>query len=171
MVLSAKHQAFVESYLRLFNATEAYVEVYGPKSRKTAGANGHRLLKNAEIEAAIQQRLQASAMSADEVLMRLADQARADLGDFLHDDGEIDIAAMKRAKKTYLLRKIKRTERTGETESGGTWAETRVEVELHDAQSALNLIGRHHKLFTDKIEHDVQGQMVVKVIEGVRDVR
>lgn len=171
MALSAKQQAFIHEYLLDFNATRAAERAGYRGNDNTLAVTGHDLIRNPKIAEAIQKRLQEKAMSADEVLMRLAEQARGDMGGYLSDDGEIDIAAMKAAKQTHLLRKVKRTVRTGESESGGTWAETRVEVELHDAQSALNLIGRHHKLFTDKIEHDVHAQMAVKVIEGPKDVR
>jgi len=164
MALSSKHQAFVDQYLTCFNSTEAYQRVYSPKNRAVSASAGHRLLRNVEIEEAIRTRLQEKAMSADEVLMRLADNARADMGEWLTDDGEIDIAGMKAAQKTKLLRKVKRTRRSGETEQGNTWEETTIEVELHDAQAALVQLGKHHKLFTDQVQQS--GEVIVKVQYG-----
>lgn len=79
-------------------------------------------------------------MSADECLVRLADQARGSLEDFITDDGTISIAAARAAGKLHLLKAY--TE-PGE-KSGGR-------IELYSAQSALELIGKHHKLFTDNI--------------------
>lgn len=166
-MLTDKQRAFVEEYLQSFNATQAAIAA--GYSGKTAHATGWENLRKPEIAEAVQKRLQEKAMSADEVLMRLAEHARGDMGAWLTDDGEIDISEMKKANATRLLRKVKRTYRSGETESGGTWEETRVEVEIHDAQAALVHLGRHHKIFTDKVEHS--GELGVKVIEGPKDVR
>lgn len=155
MGLSAKHKKFIDKYLETFNATEAYEQVYSPKTRAAAASAGHRLLRNVEISEAISERLQESAMSADEVLNRLAEHARADVGEYISDEGAIDIAAMKAAKATRLLRKVKSTKRIGTNKDGGTWENTTVEAELHNAQTALELIGKTHKLFTERVEHDI----------------
>lgn len=152
MALSPKHQAFVDAYLQSFNATDAYSIVYQPKSRASAAVNGHKLLRNTKIADAISIRLQEKAMGADEVLMRLADTARSDLGPYMSDDGEVDIAAMKKAGKTHLIRKIERTVRTGTSKDGGTWEHVTAKIELHDAKDAQKLIGQHHRLFADRVE-------------------
>ncbi|HXF60305.1 MAG TPA: terminase small subunit [Caldilineaceae bacterium] len=154
MVRSAKQQVFVEEYLACWNAAEAARRA--GYSAKTARQQGQRLLTNVDIAEAIRRRIAEKTMSADEVLVRLTAQGRADLGEYLSDDGEIDLAAMKRAGATHLLRKVKRTVRSGESASGGTWTEERVEVELYSAQVALELIGRHHRLFADKVEHELK---------------
>jgi len=120
------------------------------------------LLRNVEIDAAIRVRLQEKAMLADEVLMRLAENARADLGQWLTNEGDIDIAAMKDAGKTSMLRKVKRTRRSGVTEQGTAWEETMIEVELHDQQAALVQLGKHHSLFATKVEHSGSVDMIVK---------
>ncbi len=153
MTLSRKQKIFVEEYLQCWNATEAAKRA--GYSARTAYSIGWENLRKPEIAELVSKRLQESAMSADEVLMRLADHARSDLGDFISDDGQIDIAAMKAAGATHLLRKVKHTVRSGESQSGASWEEDYTEVELHDAQSALQLLGKHHKLFTEKIEHDL----------------
>ena len=57
-------------------------------ARLTAASNGYRLLKeNPEIAEYVQQRLTETAMSANEVLMRLAEQARGDIGEYIVKDG------------------------------------------------------------------------------------
>lgn len=151
MALRDKQAAFVEHYLICFNASEAARRA--GYSDKTAGAIGWENLKKPEIAEVISRRLQETAMGADEVLMRLAAHARSDMGEWLSDDGYIDIAAMKEQGATHLLKKVKRTERSGETKSGGIWQETRIEVELHDALAALVHLGKHHRLFADRVEH------------------
>lgn len=53
----------------------------------------------------------------------------------------VDLVKAKRRGKLHLVKAIKR-DRNG-----------RVSVDLHDAQKAKELIGRHHGLFTDRVEH------------------
>lgn len=149
MALSAKQQLFVDTYLATFNATQSALTA--GYSDKTAYAQGARLLKNAEILEAIQARLDETAMSANEVLMRIAEHARGDIDDYLDDNGGFDLAKARRAAKTRLIKKFKTktTVRTfGETEV----ETTEIEFELYDAQAALALLGKHHKLFVDRSE-------------------
>src|SRR5690606_31258915 len=97
-------------------------------------------LRKPEVEAAVQQRLQEKAMLADEVLMRLAEQARANIGDFLsrgQDDGplliDLDQAAL--LGKLHLVKKVKQRTFHHVNEDGEiTSIEVRAEVELHDPQ-------------------------------------
>ena len=141
MALSAKRRAFVEEYLRCWNATEAarragYAE---PTANRTAS----RLLSNVDIQAHIQKRLAEIAMSADEVLMRLSEQARAAYSPYITATGVVDLHRMIDDGKAHLIK-------------GTSWDKAgNLVVTFFDAQAALTLIGRHHALFTDKVEQDV----------------
>lgn len=188
MALSAKHQQFVEEYLRCFNATRAYQAVYPTVGRLTAASNGYRLLReNPEVAEYVQQRLSEAAMGADEVLMRFAEEARAEyskyivaaprldmirmakdgkadlipqfvdhqgnidvlglalngrlaeVAEYIIEPGYVDIVAMERDGKKHLIKSIKPTQ----------WGKA---IEFYDAQAARMQIGKHHKLFTDKVE-------------------
>ena len=100
--MNAKQTLFVEEYLKTFNATKAALAAgYSPK---TACAIGWENLRKPEIAEVIKQRLNESAMSADEALMHLASIARGEKG------------------------------------------------EVRDQIAALQLIGKHHKLFVEKSE-------------------
>ena len=151
MALSAKHQQFVEEYLRCFNATRAYQAVYPTVGRLTAASNGYRLLKeNPEVAEYVQQRLSEAAMGADEVLMRLAEQARGNMGDFIRvtPDGSftIDLTGAESAQKLGLIRKVTKTvRRFGDTEI------EEATVDLYDSQAALVHLGKHLDLFSDKL--------------------
>jgi len=168
MALSKKHRAFVEEYLSCFNATEAYHRVYSPRTRAASASNGYQLLRNTEIEQAIKERLAETAMSADEVLMRLAEQARGDLGKFLNKDGDaitIDLEAMKADGKTHLIKRISQTKRRRTTKDV-TEEEVSTTLELYDAQAAQQLIGKHHKLFTDKVSFgDEDGAIPIMLVQ------
>lgn len=153
MALTGKQAAFVEAYLIHRNATRAAIEAGYDGDYNSCAVIGHENLKKVNIAEAISLRVKESCMSADEVLERLADHARGDIGDLLTDDGEsIDWQKAKKARKTHLVKKVSiRTERRTIGDDKEVETETR-SIELYDAQGALVQIGRHHKLFAEKIE-------------------
>lgn len=160
MALSAKQQAFVESYLACWNAAEAARRA--GYSEKTARSIGAENLTKPDIQAAIQARLAELKMSADEVLTRLADQARGSLAPFLvtNERGDLQRFDLNDEQPLHLLKKASVTKRTYKD----TTEET-VSIELYDAQAALNLLGKHHKLFTDVTEHT--GDIGIKTYKTV----
>ena len=103
MALTAKQQIFVDRYLESFNATKAYDEAYSPKNRAVCASNGHRLLRNADISTAINERLSASAMRADEVLQRLAEQARSEHTRYITNRPRLDMVRMAMDSKGDLI--------------------------------------------------------------------
>lgn len=137
MALSKKRQKFVEEYLRCFNATEAAINA--GYSNKTAHSIGWENLRIPEVANIISKRLEASAMSADEVIMRLAEQARAGHSEYINEDGQVDLSALIADGKSHLIKSVK------ETKYG-------MQIEFYDSQSALNLLAKHHGLLTDRIE-------------------
>ncbi|MCB1713898.1 MAG: terminase small subunit [Candidatus Competibacteraceae bacterium] len=154
MALTAKQHKFITEYLQCFNATQAAISA--GYSQNTAYSQGARLLKNVEISEAIDQHLDESAMSAKEVLNRLAKQARADIGDFLavgESGVEVDLSYAIEHGLTDLIKKLthKKTIRTDKDDT--TTEEVFIQIELHDSHAALVDIGRHHALFTDKTEN------------------
>jgi phage terminase small subunit len=78
--LSPRKRQFAEAYLRLWNRTQAAIEV--GYSKRSAYQIGHRLMKDPAVAAYIAERIDEAAMSADEVLVRLSEQARGDIGQF-----------------------------------------------------------------------------------------
>ena len=121
-------------------------------------------MRKREVAKAIEARLKASAMSADEVLMRLADQGRGDLGEFSNVNFREDLEAHP---KSHLVKKL--TVITDETPSGGI--KHRLHIELYDAQAALDKLARAYGLFNKdneiemKITLDVSGN-ITKALEA-----
>lgn len=170
--LSPKRQAFVEEYLRSWNATSAALAA--GYSDNTAGSQGQRLLKNVEIQQAVEQRLKTKAMGTDEVLARLSDQARSDMGVFFIKterwtewptptqeiiDTSIEVDDKGREHTNYKVRTIiidldklldprysRLIKKFVDSPKNG------LSLELYDAQAALNLIGRNLGLFKDRLE-------------------
>lgn len=135
--LSNKQKKFVNEYLIDFNGTRAAERAGYSGDDNTLAVTAHNLLRNPKITEIVSQRLQESAMSADEVMMRLAEQARGVPSEYIGMDGTVLIAQMVEDGKTHLIKKI------ADTAQGRTY-------EFYDAQSALQMIGRHHALFTDR---------------------
>ena len=97
--LTTKQQRFVEEYCVDFNATQAAIRA--GYSEKTAYSQGQRLLKNVEIQAAIQKRLDKLAMTAGEALLKLTSWGRGTVEPFLkaNEDGQVFINLGRRSKR------------------------------------------------------------------------
>lgn len=149
MALTAKQQAFVDEYLACWNASEAARRAEYAKP----GQEGHRLLKKAEIAAEIARRVADRAMTADEALIRLAEQARASIEDFadiregIPNGLFLNFEKAKAAGKLGLIKKIKYN------------AQGYPEIELYDAQAALVHLGKHLGLF-DTQQQGTAGEVV-----------
>lgn len=152
MALTAQQERFIEEYIKCRKGAEAARRA--GYSAKTARAQASRLLTNVNILKEIEERTKENAMGIDEALSRLADFARADLGQWLSDDGAVDIAQMKRDGATHFIRKVKRTERSGVSPTGAEWSEITGEVELYDAKDANKFIAQLHKAGPSGTEKD-----------------
>lgn len=147
--LTAKQRAFIEAYIACLNASEA-ARIAG-YSHASAYAIGHENLRKPEIMDEIIRKLKGFIMPSEEVLARLSEQARANMATFLDSRGNLDLSSEDAQNKMHLVKKYKVHEWT--TGSGEREAQHKtVEIELHDAQSALGLMGKYHKLLTDKVE-------------------
>lgn len=178
--MTNRQKVFIEEYVRDFNATRA-AKAAGYSERSAASIGQENLIKP-EIFAEIQRRIKEKTMGADEVLLRLADQARGDMGDFfdVEADGRVvfSLAKAKERNVTHLIKKLKTHTTTRvcsvpsvsmETVEGEETVETvtvDVEIELHDAQAALVHIGRHHKLFTDSTDVNLVGKVIRVTVGG-----
>lgn len=155
--LTDKQRVFVAEYLRCLNATEAARRA--GYSEKTAHSIGWENLRKPEIAAAISAVVAERAMSANEVLDRLADQARGSLSQFLDiNDGELVGFDFSEGTPVHLLKKAKVTE----TQVNEFTTKRTVEIEILDPQAALFQLGKHHGLLNDKIDHG--GDLTVHVI-------
>lgn len=164
--LTYKQRAFLEAYLECWNASEAARRAgYNGKSNVA----GPQLLANLSIRQAIRERLNGMQMSANEVLNRLSEHARGDMGDFL-DIGPmgftIDLDSAKKRGLTHLIKKVKLRTQTSVSKDG-TEVETHdMEIELYSAQEALALLGKAHGLFKDKVDITSAGE---KLSGGISD--
>lgn len=173
MGLSTKQIAFVEYYLTHWNATKAATDAgYSERSARSIGSEN---LTKPDIQEAIAARLAELTMSADEVLTRLSGHARGSLEDFLQiervtyhprqavpDPTDEDPKAVRWVEDPIPVERLVIRLDLEQARDRGTlhllkkmkwnqWGEP--EIEIHDAQTALALLGKHHKLFVDRTEH------------------
>ncbi len=155
--LTNKQRVFIEEYLQCWNATEAARQA-GYKNPRQMGSEN---LSKPDISEGIKARLSEKVMSANEVLERLSEQARGDVGDFAgvvltpKDAGDHP--------QSHLIQRLKTR---GHRNKDGTVTVT-TQIEIYNAQTALQLIGKHYGLFVDKVEHSGTVPITVKVIKGV----
>lgn len=164
MGLTNKQRAFISEYLIDFNATQAAIRA--GYSEKAASATGWETLRKPEIAEELKRRLSEKAMSADEVLQRLAEHARGDMGDFIDIESmsfSLDLQKAKELGLTRLIKKVKdRVVMTSNKEGEETETHT-LGIELYDAKSALDTLAKYHGLLVDRTDVTSGGQPI-KVI-------
>jgi phage terminase small subunit len=160
--LNQRQQDFVVAYLTHGNATAAAIEA--GYSEKTAHVIASNLLRNIKVKSKIAEETASRAMPAEEVIWRLSEQARADIGDLMDEDGFIDLAKAKRSKMTRHIRKIRQVQTTD-----GEMLNNAIELEIHDAQKALITLAKHYGLLIDRVQvssGDVEDQIMAAVKRG-----
>lgn len=154
--LTIKQRLFVSAYLANgYNATQAAREAGYKGNDVTLGSVGTENLHKPLIAAAIHARVTELDKQYEhriagryEVLARLTDIARGDIGDIDVSSSE----AIRRAKesgKSHLIKKVR--EQTFINAAAETETHT-FELELYSAQDALVTLAKHHKLLTERVE-------------------
>lgn len=164
--LPPKQQRLVHEYLIDLHQKHAAIRAgYTPE-------HASKILRNLKIRAAIDAGVALYAMSASEVLHRIADHARGDMSDFLtitdedvvidtHVNGvltttetvrrsvaRLDLEKAAAAGKLHLIKSYSLTDKA-------------LRAELYDAQAALIQLGKAHGIFTEKIEQS--GEVTIEV--------
>jgi hypothetical protein len=123
-------------------------------------------LTDVDIASEIKATLDNKAMSADEVLHRLAEHARGNMGDFIDIESMSFSLNLQKAKElglTHLIKKVKdRVVMTSNKDGEETETHT-LEIELYDAKSALDTLAKYHGLLVDRTDI-TSGGKVIKVV-------
>lgn len=168
--LTGKQARFVDEYIVCLNGTESARRAGYSGDTSALAVEASRLLRNAKVTRALDERLKEFAMPASEVLTRLTDIARGDMADGFNSVGGIDpLEAVKRGKSHLIKRiKTKTTYVSGKTEEDDDQEIHEVEIELYDALDALKTLAKYHDLTnrsTVKIE-DWQSQAISDIRAG-----
>jgi phage terminase small subunit len=156
MAFTGLQSAFIDFYVLTMNGSKA-ARLAGYKGNDaTLAVVAYENLRKPYIRAEIDRRFRARSMGADEVLARLGDIARIDMSEFVsikHGIPFLDLEKAETANRLHLLKKFKTTKQG-------------IEIELYDAQSALETIGKHLGLFnTIKID-DWRSQAIADIRAG-----
>lgn len=169
MKLTPKQKIFVDEYLIDLNATRAYKIAY-PKVKKdeTAAVNGSRMLRNAKVEKYISERMKdrekRTEITQDWVLkelFKIASVNRTDIArvatkqvnQITTDENTGEITMVPREIQVVELTDTNKL--TAEQQSiiaGIEETKYGIKVSSYDKLKALELIGKHLGMFTDKVE-------------------
>lgn len=151
--LTDKQAAFVQEYLVDLNATQAAIRAgYSPRSASELGA---RLLAREHVQEAVRQaqaqRAERVALTADRVVRELARIAFSDPRDLMEwgPDG-------------VVLRpsaELSAEQAASVAEVAGSTSGPR--LKKHDKVKALELLGRHIGLFTERVQNSVSGNLSI----------
>lgn len=159
--LTDRERRLVDVYLRngMVKCRAYFDTMYGGKE-EDPGADSvrqiaYRKFTEDHIKAAISERLREAAMSTDEALFLLKQQAQASHRPFIRigDDGNIyyDFSHPRAQENLHLIRKIKQKRKRSLDEAGeAEWETEWVEVDLHDPQRALDMILKAHGAYGAK---------------------
>jgi len=154
--LTLKQQRFVEEYCKHFNATKAAVDA--GYSIHTAASIGCENLIKPDIKEAIDLRVNALTMSANEALVRLTDFARGSFKPFLKitETGEVqnltlDLYSDDAQQSLHLIKKIKQTKKF----FGEELMDIVTEIEIHDAKDATVKVLQLHGKLIEKKQMDI----------------
>ena len=167
MALTDKQQAFVDEYLVDMNATQAALRAgYSPRTARQTGAEN---LTKPVIQSALQKAMDARSkrtrINADRVLEEIAKIGFLNVQDlFTEDDLLKGIAALPDdiAACVQSVEVVKKP--SDEKDEDGNQQYDHVhKIRMYDKLKALEMLGRHLVLFSNKVVHD--GEVTFNKIE------
>lgn len=161
--LTNKQKRFIEEYLIDLNATQASIRAgYSPETAKEIGCENLTKpnIKN-EIDKAIAERSRRTGINQDRVLREIAKIAFVNPSDVIN----FNQATVKENASDDDLAVISGIKIKSIPTDDGNIQER--EVKLYDKLKALDMLGKHLGMFTDKIE--LKGDMGVKIIDDIPD--
>lgn len=151
--LPPNQQRFVQEYLVDLNATQAAIRAgYSPR---TAKAQGSRLLTNVAVKQAIDAALAARAerveIKADDVLRELLRIATTDISEAFTEEGRLKPLKDIPKEIRRAIASVEIDEWANPLGDGPLGRTSK--LKFWDKPKALELLGKHLKLFTEKVEH------------------
>jgi hypothetical protein len=165
-----REQAFIELYVRSWKGA-ASARAVGI-SQKNARQWAYETLTKPYIQEAIQERLKALRIGTEEIYARLSEQSRADLSELIefYDVPVLDREGKLVGNRQSVRVKPEMFERYGyliksivPTSTGD------FKVELYNAQTALELMGKTYSLFIDRDDKGKPLQPTITVIRKDKD--
>lgn len=168
MRLTARQRAFVTEYLVDLNAAAAARRA--GYSARTANRMGHENLSKPDIAAAVQaamkKRAERTEITAERVLHEISLLAFSNMLDYVRltpeGDAFIDLSDLTREQAAALTEVQVEDYLDGRGDDAR--AVRRVKVKVADKKGALELLGKHLSLFTDRIDVTSKGEALATAI-------
>lgn len=154
--LTDKQALFVQEYIVDLNATQAAIRA--GYSEDTAGAIGAENLRKPLIADSIQKAMDLRAerveITADKVLVELARMGFADIRHIFTASGELRDIATLPDEVAAAVQQVEVVTKLGAKDADGNQDIEYVhKIKLADKKASLELLGKHLKLFADRVEH------------------
>ena len=156
--LTPKQKLFCKYYLISLNATDAAIKA--GYSKKTANRIGTENLSKPVIreylESQMKSKEQELDISVDRILRELASIAFLDISEFYNDDGTLKNIKQIDETARRAIQSVTTREEQGATIENGEIKPQFFNVnniKANDKLKALELLGKYHSIFKDKIEH------------------
>lgn len=151
--ISPKQFRFVAEYLVDQNGTQAAIRAgYSPR---TANEQASDLLAKPSIRAEVDKRLneimERSIASRERILQETTRLALSDPKELVDENGRIRRLREIPDDLRVCIKSIKRSK------------DGAFEVTFRDKEKGLELMGKYHKLWTDRVEHDVSDNLIEKM--------
>jgi phage terminase small subunit len=156
--LTEKQKAFCREYLKDFNATKAAIRAgYSEESaRQIASEN----LSKHDVQQCIQSLADKINTKTENKIERIITELQLIAFGSLRDVAEWDAGGLS----------IKNSNEVGdsarlvsEVTESRTDKSTNVKIKMHDKLKALELLGKYHKMFTDKIEQETNSKIEIRL--------
>lgn len=168
--LTAKQRAWVLELPKDFNATAAALRA--GYSERTARQIGSENLSKPYLMAEVEKEFEKRAMSLDEAMARITEQGRSNIADFfgISPDGErVSLDPDMVRQQGHLIKKLKAQAVTKFNKKGDPYEYSTIEIELYDAQRALELMAKHRGALRERVEHEGEVTIVVKYVNPDAD--
>jgi phage terminase small subunit len=157
--LTPKQQRFVEEYLIDLNATQAAIRAgYSPDTAYSIGEeNLKKPVVKSVIDKAIAERSKRTGVNQDRIIQELAKIAFVNPTDVINmDEATVKGDTNREDTAAILSVKVKRIP----TEDGDIIER---EIKMADKLKALDLLGKHLGMFTDKLEANVNSTIDINI--------
>lgn len=162
--LTRRQSRFIDEYLLDRNGKKAAIRA----GYKPAGAEcqASRMLRNVKVETAVKKAIaeqqKRTQVTTDKVLAALWEVANSDFLDIYQKDGTLKSIHEMPEETRRAIASIEIKE-CGTNEDGGSKPSKTMKVRFWDKLRALEMLGRHLKMFSDKIEISHTGGFAEKL--------
>lgn len=169
--LTLRQELFCEEYIKDFHITNAALRA--GYSEKSAHVEGFKLLKKPKIalrvEEAKQQRMQRVQVKADDILREILKIATCDIAQAFDESGALKPIHEIPEEVRRAMSSVEILEQHEGTGKNRVYVGDVKKIRFWDKVKALELLGKHMKLFTEKHEHSGPDGKPIEIVASRMD--